>query len=163
MTKPTINDPRWQEWADKFLAAPTADPGPDKSGMVVGFFLTRRSLDEEELAAMGAEFNENFIYKVGVSHAQRIGLNLDEEGMQFLSLIAENLGDLVMHIHGARRLQQKLGQDKLSMQELFESAFTGGTRSNAILQALWDEQKLSREEREALGGGMDNYLDHVLA
>lgn len=165
MTKITINDARWQAWADKFLAAPLSDPGNEKTGMIMQFFMMRRSLDEDELKHLEADFSEHFAYKVAKAHAARLGLKLEEEGMQFLSLISDNLGALVMNIHGARRLQQKLGVEELSMKELFETAYGTGLRSDEILHELWDEQKihvmLTEEEREALGGGMDNFIDRV--
>lgn len=163
MTKPTINDARWQEWADKFLTAPVADPGAQKTEMIMGFFLTRRSLDADELKQLHEEISGEFAYKVCESHANRIGLKLDEEGMEFITLISENLGEIVMNVHAARRVQQKLGVEELSMKELFLTAYQGGLRSDETLSALWDEQKLTREEREALGGGMDNYIDHIVA
>ena len=163
MTKPTINDARWQEWADKYLAAAVNDPGREKTEMIMGFFLTRRSLQADELEQLHAEFSENFAYKVCESHANRIGLKLDDEGMEFLALISDNLGEIVMNVHGARRVQQKLGVEQLTMQELFKASFEHGLRSSEDLHKLWEEQKLSTEERVALGGGMDNYIDHVVA
>lgn len=163
MTKPTINDARWKEWADKFLSAEQTDPGPEKTNMIMGFFAARRALEDDELAELAHEFSHNFAYKVAVEHAARLGLKLADEGMQFLSLVSDNLGGLVMNIHGARRLQQKLGVDELSMEQLWENCFGNGTRSDAVLEELWQIQKLSKEEREALGGGMDNYIDHVQA
>ena len=162
MTKPTINDARWQDWADKFLAAEQTDPGPDTTNMIMAFFAARRSYEEYELEELTAEFNKNFAFQVSVKHVERVGLKIDEEGLQFINLISDGLGSLVMNIHGARRLQQKLGAEILSMQELFENCFARGTRSDAVLHELWDIQKLTAEEREALGGGMDNYLDHVV-
>lgn len=160
MTKPTINDARWQEWADKFLSAELSDPGPDKTAMVMGFFHTRRSLSAEELAQLAEDFSENFAYKVCLSHAQRLDLSIDDEALQFMTLISDNLGEIVMNVHGARRLQQKLGVEHLTMQQLFENVYAGGLRSDDVLSTLWNEQKLTNEERMILGG-MDNYIDHV--
>lgn len=163
----TINDARWQEWADKFLAAPVEDPGRQKTAEIMGFFLARREATDEELVQLEHDFNDSFMYTVLKSHAARIGLNLDEEGRQFIALISEDLGSVVMHVHAARRLQQKLGVEQLGMQDFFQTAFEYGLRTEAILHELWDEQKLSAEEMQALregragGGVMDNYLDHV--
>jgi hypothetical protein len=159
---PTINDPRWQAWCDKFLSAKKVQMTDEQAE---SYFSIMTQDDAEFAKKVESIQGESFALKVFDNHARKMGMKADPKvRIFFAGFVAKNAGTAVMYVHALRRFQQKKGITKpLNMLDLHghnDSPFAFGYLPEDTLHALWDEQKLTEEDEKELLGP-DNYLDYV--
>lgn len=163
MNNPTINDPRWQAWCDKFLSAKKVQMTDEQAKNYFGMMMQ----DDAEFAkAVVAIQGESFALKLFDNHARKMGLKADPKvRIFFAGFVAQNAGTSVMYVHALRRFQQKQGITKpLNMMDLHghsDSPFAFGYLPEDTLHAMWLDQKLNREDAKVMEGFSDNYLDYV--
>lgn len=157
----TINDARWQEWADKFLAAPKEPMSPKASELFVrvcfneaqdirnGNFCTIQNVNDESIP---------FVMRVGIQHGLRVGLKATCGLITFGAFVSGGVGQFVMYIHAFRRIQQKTGSSLLTVNDVVMNGFEAGFASSATLTQMWDLQKAKAGEVFPQG----NYLDAVV-
>lgn len=157
----TINDKRWQDWTDKFLAAPTEPMSMRVTEIFLAMTLAdqgRTPKEEESIAKALVADNAPMQFRIFKAHADRIGLKTTTALWGFIAATQPSPGNIVMYVHALRRYQQLNGERQLEMLDV-ANAFPEGFPTN--LEELWDAQKRSAEE---IGTGWgDNYLDTVMA
>lgn len=158
IARPTVMDKRWQDWTDKLLALPARENMGEQKAETFMICMLKEQQEKE----LPKEAQQLFQYKVGAAHARRIGLSIRPWTLLFVSSLVDSPGKLVMYLHGLRRWQQlNFGRD-IDMVRL-GTVFPFGFPTDEALHSLWDEQKLTKEDRElGLQGPGDNYLDLVI-
>lgn len=158
----TINDKRWQDWCDKFLAAPTAPMTQQVTLILLEMLLSDATRTEEREAHVASRLVSEAApvqFRIFKAHADRIGLKVTTAVWGFVSSTQPTPGNIVMFVHALRRYSQLHDNKQLTLQDVAQ-AFPTGFPDETTLQGLWDAQKRSAEE---IGTGWgDNYLDTVM-
>lgn len=154
----TINDARWQEWADTALAINKAPMTETQISMLVPIFVSHK----EDVTRGNFFTQENAQYesvpsiiRIALGHGLRIGLTGTAGVAAMIGILSGGSpGSAVIYTHVFRRIQQKLDATVLNSTQIVQNGFGDGFFSPKALQVLWDQQKGD--------GPLGNYLDSVV-
>ena len=152
----TVNDQRWKDWCDEFIGSKNIRPMKTEESKAFIHLL----LSEIQKTELPEQILESFHVQVAKAHADRIGLKCTDQVLVMMVQLAGDIGTAVMYMHALRRVQQTTGADVIDI-TAFSEAFPLGVPAAEAINALWDKQKLTSEERKSLTG-IDNYLDYVV-
>lgn len=140
----TINDARWQEWADKTLVIPKLELTEPASGLIA--VLQQNHRDD---VAGGNVFNAMYTAREDIGeplrdilhHGMRIGLTATEGVLHMLSIVSAGHGFCgIIYVHLFRRIQQRFDATVLNMRHVTESHFRDGFLSPKALTVVWGQQ-----------------------
>lgn len=160
MSQYTVNDSRWQEWADATLAMPKVGMSNKVIDQMAGVFLMEGQTKPNENFYTEATCQDETIpglIRIGVSHGLRIGLRANTSVAYMVAVLSMGRpGMAVMYTHLFKRIQQKSGIVILSTKEICMGPFADGFLTEEALGRAWDAQK-QIPGRHPMG----NFLDAI--
>jgi len=153
----TINDTRWQEWADSVLKNGQKEPmDRPTQDIMTGIFMSAtedRALGNFVTAANVQDEKLPWIMRVTLVHAARIGLKAHRGVIAMAAVLSKGSpGMAIVYVHLFRRMQQRNDDRILSSSDAVRSEFAMGFLSAGALEVAWSSQK----------EGGANYLDSIV-
>jgi hypothetical protein len=167
-----IDNKRWQEWCDAFLACEKTPMTGEQAATFARLVIIEQSDKEGRAAkAMEEDLGPFPAWRLFRQRADALGLKVTMPLAAFLVVFSVGPGDVVMWASALRRMQQRKDAsdhagEPLTLGDLASKDFAYGFPNPVELKRLWGLQKVKREDANVLGCSivgplMDNLLDYV--